>query len=46
MSENGRLERPTPVSGPVPVLMMPGGKWGWMMKPAVREVNASPLLLR
>ncbi len=40
------LENSTPTSGPLPVLRMPGGKFCWMMNCAVREVNASPSLLR
>ena len=42
-SEKGRLDKPTPVSGPVPVFEIPGGKWGWMIKPAVRLVDGLPV---
>src|SRR5438874_5044378 len=46
MSEMNRFDRPTPTSGPGAVLRTPGGKCCWIMKPAVREVNAFWLLLR
>src|SRR5438477_11175826 len=46
MSDVKRFESPTPTSGPGAVLLTPGGKCCWIMKPAVREVNASWLLLK
>src|SRR3954451_17768757 len=46
MSDENRLDNPTPTSGPGAVLRTPGGKCCWMMNPAVREVNAFWLLLR
>src|SRR5205814_9808049 len=46
MSEKKRFDRPTPTRGPGAVLRTPGGKCCWIMKPAVREVNAFWLLLK
>jgi len=46
MSDVNKFERPTPTSGPGAVLRTPGGKCCWMIKPAVRDVNAFWLLLR
>ncbi len=45
-SENGRLENPTPTSGPGGRLRTPGGKCCWMMNPAVRLEKALVRLLR
>src|ERR1700736_3939545 len=46
MSEMNRFDRPTPTSGPGALLLTPGGKCCWMMKPAVREENAFLFLLK
>src|SRR5436309_475278 len=46
MSEKKRFDSPTPTSGPGSALSTPGGKCCWMMKPAVRELNAFWLLLK
>src|ERR1700685_1844238 len=46
MSENCRLEKLTPTSGPGPEFWTPGGKFCWTMKPAVRDVKAFSSLLK
>src|SRR5687768_8073954 len=45
MSEHGREENWTPNKGPPGRLLTPGGKCSWMMKLAVRVVNALPRVL-
>ena len=45
-SEYAIVEYSTPTSGPGGVKSTPGGKCCWRMNPAVREVRASPPLLR
>src|SRR5687767_6268436 len=42
ISEQGKVENWTPYSGPPGRLSIPGGKCSWIMKDAVRVVNAFP----
>ncbi len=41
-----RFENCTPKSGPLEAKSIPGGKCSWMMKEAVRVVNALPLVAK